>query len=70
NVAKFGPQTLHNTKNVIPLDSAIHTGISAYYSRIRPNSGGLTVREWLSTQSFDAQREFGIEILKSFGALP
>ncbi len=63
NVARFGPHALHNTDNVIPLDQALHTRISALYSSIRWNITGsnrLTVRQWLSTQSYEAQREFGL----------
>ena len=70
NVAKFGPETLHNTQNVIRLDAAIHRQVSAYYSRIEWFTGGKTVRQWLSTQSFEAQTQFGTQVLKDFGGLP
>ena len=62
NVKRFGGEALHNTENVVPLDKGIHTRISAIYSSIRRSitgSGTLTVRKWLSTQSYEAQREFG-----------
>ncbi len=70
NVSRFSAESIHNTANVISLDAGIHRQISAYYSRIRPFTGGVTVREWLSTQSLEAQRQFGIQILKIFGAIP
>jgi len=63
NVARFGPHALHNTENVIPLEQALHTRISALYSSIRwhiTGSKNLTVRQWLSTQSYEAQRQFGL----------
>jgi hypothetical protein len=63
NVERFGPHALHNTQNVIPLDKVQHTRISAIYSSIRydiTESYTLTVRQWLSTQSYVAQREFGL----------
>ncbi|HYH95327.1 hypothetical protein [Hyalangium sp.] len=63
NVARFGPEALHNTENVIPLAKGLHTRLSALYSSIRydiTQSYTLTVRQWLSTQSFNAQREFGL----------
>jgi len=63
NLRRFGPQALHNTENVIPLDKALHTDISALYSSIRPfltQSYTQTVRQWLSTPSHNAQREFGL----------
>ncbi|WP_395811874.1 hypothetical protein [Archangium minus] len=63
NVKQFGAQALHNTENIIPLDKGIHTRLSSLYSSIRRSITGsdkLTVRQWLSTQSYEAQREFGL----------
>ncbi len=63
NVRRFGPKALHNTDNIVPLDKGIHTRISSLYSSIQPDITGsatLTVRQWLSTQSYEAQREFGL----------
>jgi hypothetical protein len=63
NVKRFGPESLHNTENIIPLDKGRHKRISALYSSIRRSITGsdtLTVRQWLSTQSYEAQREFGL----------
>jgi hypothetical protein len=68
NVQRFGPHALHNTQNVIPLEKELHTQISAFYSRKRffiTNSESLTVREWLSTQSFEAQRQFGLQAIEN-----
>ncbi|MBN9682541.1 hypothetical protein JYJ93_08895 [Corallococcus sp. NCSPR001] len=70
NVARFGPQALHNTVNVIPLDEAVHQQISGFYSSIRSFSQGRTVRGWLSSQSFEAQRAFGLKVLRDFGVTP
>jgi len=62
NVKRFGGQALHNTENVISLDKGLHTRISSLYSAVRRDITGspLTVRKWLSTQSYEAQREFGL----------
>jgi len=63
NVERFGPHALHNTENVIPLDKALHTRVSALYSSIQWDitaSTRLTVRQWLRTQSFESQRNFGL----------
>jgi hypothetical protein len=62
-VKRFGPQALHNTENVILLDKDLHTDISSLYSSVRydiTHSFTQTVRQWLSTQSYEAQREFGL----------
>ncbi|NTX02595.1 hypothetical protein [Myxococcus sp. CA040A] len=63
NVNRFGPQALHNTENVIPLDKSLHTKVSSLYSSVRydiTQSLTQTVRQWMSTQSYEAQREFGL----------
>jgi hypothetical protein len=62
NVKRFGGQALHNTENVVPLDKGLHTRISSFYSAVRRDITGSpsTVRKWLSTQSYEAQREFGL----------
>lgn len=63
NVKRFGPQALHNTDNIIPLDKVLHSKLSAMYSTVRydiTHSFTQTVRQWLSTQSYEAQREFGL----------
>lgn len=71
NIARFGPQAVHNTQNVVRLDAAAHARISGFYSSIQPQVTGsttMTVRQWLSTQSFEAQQAFGQQILRQFGA--
>ncbi|RKH13671.1 hypothetical protein D7V97_04940 [Corallococcus sp. CA053C] len=63
NVARFGPRAIHNTENVIPLDKELHARISAAYSAKKLQVTGsyqLTVRQWLGTQPYAAQREFGL----------
>jgi hypothetical protein len=68
NVKRFGGEALHNTENVAALGKPIHTRVSAFYSSIQPritNSNTLTVRQWLSTQSYEAQREFDLLAIKN-----
>jgi hypothetical protein len=69
NVKQFGGEALHNTENVVPLDKGLHGRISSFYSSIRRDITGstLTVRKWLSTQSYEAQREFGLLAIKNIG---
>ncbi|WP_233587749.1 hypothetical protein [Corallococcus sp. CA049B] len=71
NVRRFGPQALHNTENVIAIDEAAHQRISGYYSskdfRI---SRTQTVRQWLSSQSFQTQWDFGMKTLMRIGVEP
>ena len=68
NVNRFGGAALHNTENVIALEQGLHRDVSAFYSSIRPaitRSTKLTVRKWLSTQSYEAQREFGLMAIEN-----
>ncbi len=49
-----------------PLEEGLHTDVSAFYSSIREGITGsntLTVRKWLSTQSYEAQRQFGLKAI-------
>ncbi|WP_233612490.1 hypothetical protein [Corallococcus sp. AB045] len=69
NVKRFGPQALHNTENILPLDKSLHSDVSAFFSSIRRDITGspLTVRQWLSTQSYEAQRDFGLLAIENVG---
>ena len=68
NVKAFGPGRIHSTENVIPLDKDLHEAVSAFYSSKQAFTGGLTVRKWLATQSWEAQREFGLALIKRLTA--
>jgi RHS repeat-associated protein len=71
NVRRFGQALIQNTKNMANLahgKGSIHNRISGYFSSKRSftflNGKQVTVREWLSSQSFDDQFKFGIDVLK------
>ncbi|MBZ4043677.1 hypothetical protein K8B81_14985 [Flavobacterium hibisci] len=73
NVAKFGATKIHNTSNLVKLEhgaGSIHAKISGYYSSKQAFTGGKTVRQWLSTQSYKQQYNFGIKIMKQYGWKP
>lgn len=71
NIAKFGPQAIHNTRNVFNVPTGIgtlHDKITRYYQSKDPEiSGNQRVRDWLKGKSFQFQYDFGIEKLKEFG---
>ena len=67
NISEFGAGAVHNTGNLIRLDIHAHRQISAYFSSKQAFTNGRTVREWLSTQSMERQRAFGLDILERFG---
>jgi hypothetical protein len=67
NLNRFGAEALHNTENVVPLEDGLHIDVSAFYSSKRPKLTGsdtLTVREWVRTLSYEAQRKFGLEAIE------
>ncbi|MDH5640332.1 MAG: hypothetical protein OEY28_03485 [Nitrospira sp.] len=70
NLSRFGPARLHSTDNVIVLDASTHRAISGFYSSVRDFTRGLTVRQWLNTQSFEAQWTYGVKLLRDFGIVP
>lgn len=73
NVQRFGAQAIHNTDNLVRLPhgpGTIHNQISGFYSSKQPFTGGQTVRQWLSNQSFEQQAAFGRNIMQQFGGAP
>ncbi len=63
NVGRFGREAIHSTQNIVSIPEPLHRKVNALYSSKRPYITGshtLTVRQWLSSQSFKAQREFGL----------
>ena len=70
NVSSFGPTAIHNTGNLMRVDAGVHRQISGFFSSKQPFTTGATVRQWLGTQSFEAQQAFGRDILMRFGVQP
>lgn len=66
NVDIFGSETIHNTKNVVALLKDVHYKISGYYSSKQIFTNNMTVREWLRSQTFEDQYQFGLDVLKRF----
>lgn len=68
NIERFGPEAIHNTENVIPLEEGLHTDLSSFYSskqELITGSPDLTVRQWIKTQSYEAQRQFGLTAIEN-----
>ncbi len=66
NAENFSPDQLQSTKNIIPLPGPMHDLVTAEYAKEYDKSG-KTVREWLSGQSFEAQWNEGVKILRRLG---
>jgi hypothetical protein len=73
NLQRFGAQAIHNTGNLVRIEhgrGSIHQEITNFYNSVQPELTGtdnVTVREWLGTQSFAEQQDFGIRVIISFG---
>ncbi|MDL4842507.1 SAR2788 family putative toxin [Aquibacillus rhizosphaerae] len=65
----FSASKIHNTKNVIDIDKGIHSKITGHYNSKPSFAKGKTVRDWLAGQSFNEQKNYGLKILKRYGAL-
>ena len=69
NVARFKPRAIHNTANVIRLDTKIHREINRHYSSSKPGTN-MTNRKWLSAETYEKQRAYGVQQLREEGAIP
>ena len=58
------PTATPNT--IMSISKTTHRAISGYYSSVQPFTKGMIVRNWLAGQSFSAQYEFGINVIKMF----
>jgi hypothetical protein len=67
--ARFGTRAIQNTANAINLPAGVHAKISGYFST-KASAVGIdfqgTVREYIGTKSYAAQRQFGIDTTRSF----
>jgi RHS repeat-associated protein len=60
----FAENAINSMSNVIPTPSGVHAEISAFYSTAPEWLEGLTVREWMATQTWETQWSAGLEIWK------
>ena len=72
NLQQFGAQAIHNTNNVIRLPhgaGSLHQQVTKFYNSVNPAITGSAQRvyQWLQTQSFESQWEFGMNFIKNLG---
>lgn len=60
----FKPQEIHNPFNMNPVSAGTNQLKANYYSTKQFFTGGGTVRDWLTGQSFVDQYEFGMDVLR------
>lgn len=60
---------LQNTDNIIRIPTLLHEEISAAYGRAAEATPSMTVRQWLKTQPFQVQYEYGLKFMRELGIL-
>ncbi|MGN6749907.1 MAG: hypothetical protein ACTHJS_15065 [Xanthobacteraceae bacterium] len=69
NANNIPQERLHNTENIIRIPTLLHEAINAEYQSKVEDGSGRTVYEWLQTQSYEFQREYGLQILRKLHIL-
>lgn len=59
----FAPEEIHNPFNMNSVSARTNQIKANYYSSKQPFTGGGTVRDWLTGQSFADQYSFGMDVL-------
>jgi RHS repeat-associated protein len=70
-VGRFGAEAIHNTENIVKVSTEVNQKINGIYSSINKGITGsdvLTVRQWLSTKSYEEAKQFGQQILQKVQA--
>ncbi|MCL2086966.1 MAG: hypothetical protein FWH05_05150 [Oscillospiraceae bacterium] len=69
NLARFNATDIHNTRNLVALDANTHRIITAHGNSIQPYTNGQRVHQWLSTQTFEQQFDYSINLIREFGTM-
>jgi hypothetical protein len=67
-IGRFGAEAIHNTRNVVAVTVEVNRRLNALYSSIRFDITGsttMTVRQWLSTLSYERAHAFGLRALEN-----
>jgi hypothetical protein len=62
----FSKGLINSPANLAPVATQVNQQKANYYSTKQDFSYPLTVRDWLTGQSFEAQLDFGLKTLKTF----
>lgn len=69
NANNIPPQQLQNTENVIILPTLLHEIVNDEYLGPAPDGSGMTLYQWLQTQPYEVQREYGLKMLRDLHIL-
>ena len=68
NDTNIPPAQLQNTDNIIRLPTLLHEAVNAVYLGPSPDPT-MNMYQWLQTQPYDIQREWGLKILRDLHIL-
>ena len=60
---------LQSTENIFMLQTLLHEVVSEEYLKPAPDNSNLTLYQWLQTQPYEIQREYGLKILRDLHIL-
>jgi hypothetical protein len=60
---------LQSTNNILILPTLLHEIVSDEYRRPAPYNSNITLYQWLQTQPYEVQREYGLQILRDLNIL-
>ena len=69
NAGAIPDSQLQGEDNVVSIPYYIHRDISDYYSTKNESLGGMTPRDYLRGKSFEEQYQFGLKVMRMYGAL-
>jgi hypothetical protein len=65
-IPQFGAERIHSVDNIVAIPRRVNIELNALYGSKTRYSEGKLVRDWLKTQSFEDQYEFGMQQLKEY----
>jgi hypothetical protein len=69
NVDNIPAAQLQNTDNIVILPTLLHEMVNDEYLGPAPDGSSMTLYQWLQTQSYEVQREYGLQILRDLRIL-
>ena len=66
-------EQVNNLRNIVKIPGgykgSVHAQISGYYNSKSDFTNGVSVRDWLSTKTFEEQLAFGLKELRKYGTI-
>lgn len=69
NAGNIPQEQLQRPDNIVRIPTLLHEEINAEYSKASKVAPGMTVYQWLQTQSFEVQYEEGVKIMRNLNII-